>query len=1229
MRYLNKVVLINSANIRYTELKCNGNIHFVGDQGSGKSSLLRVFLFFYNARKQKLGISDQMKSFDEFYLSNSNSYIIYEVCRDDEFFCILLSKESGRACYRFIDGAYERQWFVDEHNEVTDDISLIKSRIKASKRTLSSQVDQYNTYLDIIYGNNKSPNYREFRKFNLLESSSYKNIPLSIQNVYLNNGLSADTIKSAIIDSVEDQERLDFDLNVHRKNLSDFEKIYKDISCWGKEDFLACSSRAVTSFNELQKIKASLNNTLRELNYSYRLTKESVPEFYAKIDKANQEKKELSEAENAEDRDFEQRDRTLNKKIGVLEDNLQKIQEKQAEYEKLDIQTLIHLQNQEEAYKAEKKSLESQKSLLESEFSSLKEKYEHLIERVKQALKEQETEIARRQNLVKEIFLQAQEQLNITRDSELKYVQDSFEKNNKELQDSINEKYSERNREQVTLAKTEHTYFLKKELDEVKGEIDRLKNESISLKEQQIKKSKEKNDLEYNRDSAIDKKSTESERIINALEQKKFPFNKELETLQALQQRQKGSLYEWLKQNKPGWEQTIGKIVNEEQVLYNDQLKPRLTTQESSKLFGVEIDLEQLDVCVRTPEMIEADIHNANQKIADLDEQIKKAHETFEIDKKGIEREFNPKIKDCQALISELDTKIDLLPGQQNAAQVKLNDLENKEKSLKEAAIAGIQKIIDCLSETIADLGKKQITLQEKRDKEKDDIANRYKTSLEALKYSLSNEESLLNTEFEEKRKNADEAIAKYQTQQKQELQDKNADFEAIEKFTEEINGINDILEKIDKNKVTVSMYWRDKEELFDHKEEWSKELTSLNQRRVELKESHETNRKQIKEQQEENTSLIQNLSTDLDKAQKNAKLFEESKEFDDIWLEFNAIDERISNNDCESLLKKISANKEKCRETTVSIKKDINKFIGYLSDRNTFAFNLNPREDTDYIDFALNLKSFIDESKIEEYRNLSSERYYSILRSIAQDTGNLTRKKARIDKVINKINSDFRNKNFAGVIKKIELRTTESEDSLMQLLVEIEMFCNEHRDELFTGTNMFADDKKQKSLNRQVYEFLKRMTTALEERFAKSGSSATLTLADTFHLEFKVKENDNETKWTTNLAHVGSNGTDVLVKAMLNIVLINVFKEEQAKNSGDFMVHCMMDEIGTLHDSNIKGILDFANKRNIYLIHGAPKNHTVENYKYIYSLSKDENYQTRVNTLIEWEDVQDGTEVI
>lgn len=56
MRYLNKIVFINSANIRYAEICLDGNVHFIGTQGVGKSTILRAILFFYNANKQKLGI---------------------------------------------------------------------------------------------------------------------------------------------------------------------------------------------------------------------------------------------------------------------------------------------------------------------------------------------------------------------------------------------------------------------------------------------------------------------------------------------------------------------------------------------------------------------------------------------------------------------------------------------------------------------------------------------------------------------------------------------------------------------------------------------------------------------------------------------------------------------------------------------------------------------------------------------------------------------------------------------------------------------------------------------------------------------------------------------------------------------------------------------------------------------------------------------------------------------
>lgn len=62
MRYLNKIIFLNSAHIPYAEVKLDGNVHFIGTQGVGKSTLLRAILFFYNADKLRLGIPKEKKA---------------------------------------------------------------------------------------------------------------------------------------------------------------------------------------------------------------------------------------------------------------------------------------------------------------------------------------------------------------------------------------------------------------------------------------------------------------------------------------------------------------------------------------------------------------------------------------------------------------------------------------------------------------------------------------------------------------------------------------------------------------------------------------------------------------------------------------------------------------------------------------------------------------------------------------------------------------------------------------------------------------------------------------------------------------------------------------------------------------------------------------------------------------------------------------------------------------
>lgn len=185
------------------------------------------------------------------------------------------------------------------------------------------------------------------------------------------------------------------------------------------------------------------------------------------------------------------------------------------------------------------------------------------------------------------------------------------------------------------------------------------------------------------------------------------------------------------------------------------------------------------------------------------------------------------------------------------------------------------------------------------------------------------------------------------------------------------------------------------------------------------------------------------------------------------------------------------------------------------------------------------------------------------------------------------------------------------SNDQLMILLLRIRDFAEENQFNM-GEMDLFATESRQDVNAKAVKYLLAFMKGLLDEPNRKQ-----LQVADTFKLEFRIKENDNDTGWVEKIANVGSDGTDILVKAMVNIMLINVFKEKASKKSGDFKIHCMMDEIGKLHPNNVKGILDFANRRNILLVNSSPTTYNVEDYKYTYLLSKDYRANTKVTQLI------------
>ena len=208
-------------------------------------------------------------------------------------------------------------------------------------------------------------------------------------------------------------------------------------------------------------------------------------------------------------------------------------------------------------------------------------------------------------------------------------------------------------------------------------------------------------------------------------------------------------------------------------------------------------------------------------------------------------------------------------------------------------------------------------------------------------------------------------------------------------------------------------------------------------------------------------------------------------------------------------------------------------------------------------------------------------------------------------------MNRDFIEKNFAGVIKSIALRTEESSDKLMRLMLAIQKFFTENQYAL-GEINLFSTGNTENA-NREAVNLLLQFVKSLNEE----SNRTQLKLSDSFRLQFRVQENDNDTGWIDKISNVGSEGTDVLVKAMVNIMLINVFKTQASRKFGEFKLHCMMDEIGKLHPKNANGILKFANSRNIYLVNGSPTTQSVSEYRYTYLLEKNAKSQTVVRPLM------------
>ena len=291
-----------------------------------------------------------------------------------------------------------------------------------------------------------------------------------------------------------------------------------------------------------------------------------------------------------------------------------------------------------------------------------------------------------------------------------------------------------------------------------------------------------------------------------------------------------------------------------------------------------------------------------------------------------------------------------------------------------------------------------------------------------------------------------------------------------------------------------------------------------------------------------------------------------------------------------------------KLSDLSKKLKKQTDEFVSPFRDDNIFNFTKRFSGDNSYLEFADNLKEYIEEQKIEDVKQQVKKKHSGLIQYIVTDINLLASKRKLIDKTISDINKDFKNSNFVSVIQEFEMDTKDTANTIVQVLFEIKEFHDSNpynfgsEPDLFSGLKM--EENNQKSI---------KLLTALLKNLKTNTKQQEINLEDIFELKFRAKQNEKETGWKSKLSDVGSHGTDILLKAMIYIMLLNVFKEKATKKtkSKSFMLHCIMDEIGRIHSKNIKSLIEFANSRDIWMIFGSPEENDALAYKYVYNFEK------------------------
>jgi hypothetical protein len=1203
---LKEIRFINSGHFPNERVLIDDFTLLLGSSGVGKTTVMSAICYFYTMDKSKTRPLEKELSFYDWHLKGIYAHLIYIYENSIGRNALILSKDDGKVKHTFIN--------IHNHEE---DISTLY--LDDDKRCLSLKEILANcSKKSLVYY--KSETVATFRK--MMCKKSYRMLPGKdkpevdfsfydseesanifgkyLFNIYANSSVRDKGIKDMLISLIGEKEYsldiLDFKNKLAEalKNVEHFELIKNRRERILKLDDIVIAYRALC--DEINNVTFELETISYNKERIKRVINDNNLDLLAEQKIKIDSKDNLAKEWKFKSTNYTSQIAELTSTIKTSEDTYNNFQQKYR------IENLIKEQDRQSDYEQKLNELNIKVNAISSSIEELEAKEKIEKQKANALINEKKDDEKKDLDSKKDILTNDMLKLSSDKELETKVGITSFD----EELEIKNFEYNKLDKK-ISQDETALSYLPKQVLEnnntkKFKDEIERLSTFKSSIESQVLVLNNEKEELDIQKDANLKEWNTKIQNEVSAYVKSKDELKIKIDLINTKLDIGKNNLFGFLNKNEVPNKRKILALASDE-VLFEEKNLNFSLESSNDTFYGLKIDgnIESLATKydIETLENNKASLQNQlNQIISGHNIRFKNLQENL----KANSNKYQNSIKEKSRAIYELTPKV-------KDYEIKIS---NETKRLEEE----IQRLKEELDRTIIDKkehlkkDKEQLlslkeylsTIKENRSNFISEINKKYSTEDLRLRAELNEctqNINGINKKYIELIENSNKRIHEiYNDIKKKE----NIDTDELESFQRAIKQLNISIKDINNNKSLVIRY---KDEVFPN---YSK-IPLLEEQSVFIRKQRDKDRDYFESEISILDEKLNGIKKAIDTWKNYIVSFENFElEISEIVFDSNRSYEAYLDDEIVTLLNskknintldrfKTLTSQQSEREKTIIL--ETGKVIDGIPSDNMMKlktkFDINSFEDNieQYISIAKSYADFIKTKFDIEGTSLQLHRLIEAINDAVSKIAHIKGTFNSIVKDVNKINLTMNNgiKNIT-VIDYIKLNFKDTGKD--EIVTSIESIGEMLSANMLVG---YENSDRSEKVKNELVKIAQDLQIVLDKTFKKN-----ITVADISSLTFDVSENAQVTKGIATLDSVGSNGTSIMIKAIIYITLLRMVANKFT-NSENIKYHCIIDEIGQISADYFTELMKYAKHLEFVFINGTAANDDdiIEAYPRIY----------------------------